>query len=86
MEIPIINDEVVELFMEVFLGYFEIVEAVDIGTIVLGRNTTRLDIVTNDDCKQNLKLTYVHGIDDKTIHTHTVVISYAKTILNTFKQ
>ena len=50
VEIPLINDEIYEV-LEQFLGYIEIVNAVDTGTIVLGRNTTQL-IIINDDSKQ----------------------------------
>ena len=53
MEIPIIDDETVEV-IEPFLGYIEIVNAVDIGTIVLGRNTTELDILEFNDSKEDL--------------------------------
>ena len=51
VEIPLIDDEIVETYMELFFGYIEIVNAVDMGTIVLGRNTTRL-IIIDDDSKQ----------------------------------
>ena len=51
MEIPLIDDEIVETYTELFFGYIEIVNAVDVGTIVLGRNTTRL-IIIDDDSKQ----------------------------------
>ena len=51
MEIPLIDDEIYEV-LEQFLGYIEIVNAVDTGTIVLGRNTTQL-IITNDESKQD---------------------------------
>ena len=61
VEIPIIDDMIVEVW-ELFLGYIEIVNAVDIGTIVLGRNTTRLGI-DNCDGKQDVKLTYIHSIN-----------------------
>ena len=51
VEIPLMDDEVYEE-LEQFLGYIEIVNAVDMETIVLGRNTTQL-IITNDDSKQD---------------------------------
>ena len=52
LEIPLIDDEMVE-YQEQFLGYIEIVDAVDMGTIVLGRNTTQL-IIMDDDSKHIL--------------------------------
>ena len=55
--VPIIDDLIVEAESELFLGYIEIVNAVDIGTIVLGRNTTQLAIYSSsDDCKQDYVL------------------------------
>ena len=57
VEIPIIDDGTVELD-QLFLGYIEIVNAVDNGTIVLGRNTVRLGIIEFSDSKEDLKLTY----------------------------
>ena len=57
VEIPIIDDRTVEVD-ELFLGYIDIVNAVDNGTIVLGRNTIRLGIIEFSDSKEDLKLTY----------------------------
>ena len=57
VEIPLIDDVIVEL-TELFLGYIEIVNAVDIGTIVLGRHTIELGILQSTDSKKDLKLTY----------------------------
>ena len=74
MEIPLIDDMAVELD-ELFLGYIEIVNAVDIGTIVLGRHTIGLKITESDGGKE-VKLTYY-----KYNTYHTVVMSYAKTII-----
>ena len=55
VEVPIIDDRIVEAIYEEFLGYIEIMNAVDIGTIVLGRNTTLLVIKSvYDICKQHL--------------------------------
>ena len=48
VEIPLIDDEIVETYTELFFGYIKIVNAVDMGTIVLGRNTTRLIIIDDD--------------------------------------
>ena len=52
VEIPLIDDEIMEN-QEQFIGYIQILNAVDIGTIVLGRNTTQL-IITDDDSKHML--------------------------------
>ena len=60
VEVPLIDDLIVEAKLEIFLGYIEIVNAVDIGTIVLGRNTTQLIIVSlSDDRKQDYVLNTV---------------------------
>ena len=58
VEIPLIDDEAVELD-ELFLGYIEIVNAVDIGTIVLGRNTTMFIVMMFNDGKQDVISTYI---------------------------
>ena len=55
VEIPLIDDRTVERD-ELFLGYIEIENTVDIGTIVLGRHTIALGIYSYDG-KEDLKLT-----------------------------
>ena len=68
VEIPLIDDEIYEE-LEQFLGYIEIVNAVDMGTIVLGRNITQL-MITNDDSKQNMLTQWLCS----TLHVLTTVI------------
>ena len=51
MEIPIIDDEMIEAD-ERFRGYIEVVDAVDRGNIVVGRNFTTLGVL-NDDGKND---------------------------------
>ena len=58
VEIPIIDDVIYEE-LEQFLGYIEIVNAVDMETIVLGRNTTQLIIANDNDSKQCM-LTHIY--------------------------
>ena len=47
VQIPIVDDEIVEP-QQSLVGYIEIANAVDIDTITLGRNATRLIINDND--------------------------------------
>ena len=47
IEIPIFDDEIVE-HAETFVGFFEVTDALDYSTIVLGRTVTQLRIDDND--------------------------------------
>ena len=47
IEIPIFDDEIIE-HAETFVGFFEVTDALDYSTIVLGRTVTQLRIDDND--------------------------------------